>query len=1154
MVTANATRCISFIGAASLLAASPANAQDAAVQPPPNKGTDGGAGVCKVPKIADPDDLAAILAEAAMKSGFGNNPQANARDPQADLKWNQALAQEAKVQTRLMKEFGYLQNDVARNMNRYLQASSSWQANYAHVASASTGLQGLLADWYESRAIYEKADLAFALANLATGVGKLGFKAVRWMVTAKKGAAAAQGAASALAASGEGAATLEKTAAQASADLGKTQVFNKVIVPPGAGMYTPIGAGGKVAYSAEKTGKFYEGAAISLEKMLAAAKAKGTSPWLISRIEAANNAVAAAKTGVSAGADLGVANARYAEQVGRLTKSLKKAMDEGASPEVLKYIDDALTKVIANPPSKFIKGGAAAVKTTAAATAAGTDAARLAAAQAKWEADVAKTIADIAKAKKAGAPSDIVRGYEETLAMLQNGKPTAQTIGKALTPLQQAEASLGDVEKAIAKSEGVDISAEVRSVIGKADDPEAIASANMKILAKIAAKRGWHDIPTWATTTINQALVEARVALGGAEGARISPKTVELLKSLKTYAESQGMSFSKWLETAGGEMIVTGDPIYGDGGVIIGYQQVTEGMALYYDKADVALLLKLVESGGDLSVLRTLVGPVSQVSMNALARNGSVLLTPIGGWCGQVADAGVTGFQVVAPASIAQMAGKVPNVSAGGGKGGAQAAQVLGATGELGQIGLGNIIDEFGVTDRLTAGQSIPRVMLGELWEVFTSPSATLASHYYTLTAQSEMMDLMKNEGTQLVQLGVQLDSASSALKDLEATLNKDNVTGPNSYLNKGGPDELRKALDNLERALNGANADWKREHQAEFDARRQHILQKLADLNSSLADLNALKSRIGLLRQWLDAVRVGPDGKPRSALDTFNPETFVRLGAINLYIRATAAAAFGLTEDRPFNLIIASNSGPAIRTDADIQSSPQQAANLFHNSPVGTTGPEPTKLAGQSGPAPSPEGPSYVPGRGPDVPLGGSGGRPIQSPKVPAGGQPSPTLGPTTPLGGSQSALPMQLSPFAEKMLDLHNAERRALGESPLRWDPTLASSASGYAAELARTGVLTHSARQGRENQRENLLQARRGESPERMMSTWTKEKQNFSPGTFPNVTRTGNWADVAHYTQMIWPSTTSVGCAVATAGAYSWLVCRYSPPGNADGKHVP
>jgi len=36
------------------------------------------------------------------------------------------------------------------------------------------------------------------------------------------------------------------------------------------------------------------------------------------------------------------------------------------------------------------------------------------------------------------------------------------------------------------------------------------------------------------------------------------------------------------------------------------------------------------------------------------------------------------------------------------------------------------------------------------------------------------------------------------------------------------------------------------------------------------------------------------------------------------------------------------------------------------------------------------------------------------------------------------------------------------------------------------------------------------------------------------------------------MVWPTTTRVGCAIFAAD-WDYLICRYSPPGNLDGKPV-
>lgn len=140
-------------------------------------------------------------------------------------------------------------------------------------------------------------------------------------------------------------------------------------------------------------------------------------------------------------------------------------------------------------------------------------------------------------------------------------------------------------------------------------------------------------------------------------------------------------------------------------------------------------------------------------------------------------------------------------------------------------------------------------------------------------------------------------------------------------------------------------------------------------------------------------------------------------------------------------------------------------------------------------------------------------------------------------------------------QILSLHNRERAAVGAPPLAWDPMLAASAASYGPTLASLGRLAHSPRASRPGQRENLAMGTAEHyGPDALVGMWIEEKRYFRPGMFPNVSRTGQWGDVAHYTQMIWRGTTNVGCALHVARGRNYLICRYSPPGNADGRSVP
>lgn len=142
----------------------------------------------------------------------------------------------------------------------------------------------------------------------------------------------------------------------------------------------------------------------------------------------------------------------------------------------------------------------------------------------------------------------------------------------------------------------------------------------------------------------------------------------------------------------------------------------------------------------------------------------------------------------------------------------------------------------------------------------------------------------------------------------------------------------------------------------------------------------------------------------------------------------------------------------------------------------------------------------------------------------------------------------------FAGRLLEAHNEERRRVGVPQLRWSPKLAAEAQAYARKLSKGKTLVHANHAERAGAGENLWAGRAGfYSAEEMIEGMVDEKRHFKRGNFPNVSRTGQWRDVGHYTQLIWRETTEVGCAVAPGGGNDWLVCRYWPAGNTYGKPV-
>jgi hypothetical protein len=143
----------------------------------------------------------------------------------------------------------------------------------------------------------------------------------------------------------------------------------------------------------------------------------------------------------------------------------------------------------------------------------------------------------------------------------------------------------------------------------------------------------------------------------------------------------------------------------------------------------------------------------------------------------------------------------------------------------------------------------------------------------------------------------------------------------------------------------------------------------------------------------------------------------------------------------------------------------------------------------------------------------------------------------------------------FSQEITDAHNKYRTAVGVPPIVWSDDLAAAAQNWVNTLSANLQFAHDPSAGGQNQGENIWIGTTGAfSLAQMVDSWGQEQQYFQNGTFPNVSTTGNWSDVGHYSQIVWRGTTSVGCAGATGSDGNYrLVCRYSPQGNIVGQQV-
>ena len=134
---------------------------------------------------------------------------------------------------------------------------------------------------------------------------------------------------------------------------------------------------------------------------------------------------------------------------------------------------------------------------------------------------------------------------------------------------------------------------------------------------------------------------------------------------------------------------------------------------------------------------------------------------------------------------------------------------------------------------------------------------------------------------------------------------------------------------------------------------------------------------------------------------------------------------------------------------------------------------------------------------------------------------------------------------------LDPHNSARSAVGVVAVIWNTTLEDYALDYAqSQTSRCsgGNLVHSGGP----YGENLFWGSGGGAtwtPQDAVNDWVSEKQYYDYSS--NSCADGQ--ECGHYTQVVWSTTTSIGCASVTCDgdASTLIICSYDPPGNYNGE---
>ncbi|KAL8687642.1 MAG: hypothetical protein Q9218_006245 [Villophora microphyllina] len=208
----------------------------------------------------------------------------------------------------------------------------------------------------------------------------------------------------------------------------------------------------------------------------------------------------------------------------------------------------------------------------------------------------------------------------------------------------------------------------------------------------------------------------------------------------------------------------------------------------------------------------------------------------------------------------------------------------------------------------------------------------------------------------------------------------------------------------------------------------------------------------------------------------------------------------------------------------------------------------------------------------------------PVQQPTTttaPAAPAASPNTGSNSGSSNAPTSYPSDLDSgsavYKALVLQHHNIHRANHSANDLEWDDTLA----GYAAETAKTCVWGHSLAPGGGGYGQNIAAGiSAGEIAKTLTNGFYNDEMMLYPTYGSDSPDMGNFEKWGHFSQMLWQSTTKVGCYTYTcspAGAppldcrpgttESYLkntgcgnggmnaiftVCNYSPPGNYAGEY--
>jgi len=138
---------------------------------------------------------------------------------------------------------------------------------------------------------------------------------------------------------------------------------------------------------------------------------------------------------------------------------------------------------------------------------------------------------------------------------------------------------------------------------------------------------------------------------------------------------------------------------------------------------------------------------------------------------------------------------------------------------------------------------------------------------------------------------------------------------------------------------------------------------------------------------------------------------------------------------------------------------------------------------------------------------------------------------------------------------LDAHNSKRNLHINTPnMVWDDSLAQASQAWSLKLANEDQMYHSDGNYGENLAYFGATGKMVKKCRDAVNSWYDEEQYYDWDN-PGNTKVQGEA-IGHFTQVVWKSSTKVGCGAAKIQRGYWvhlfITCRYTPPGNFEGAY--